>query len=33
MMLVGARATVVLARPPSEIAERWAAEREHWRVD
>jgi uncharacterized protein (TIGR00369 family) len=30
---VTARATVVLARPPSEMAERWAAEREHWRVD
>ncbi len=30
---VSARATVLLARPPAEITERWAAEREHWRVD
>ncbi len=30
---VAARATVLLARPPAEIVERWAAEREHWRVD
>jgi hypothetical protein len=30
---VTARGTVVLARPPQEIRERWAAEREHWRVD
>jgi len=30
---VTARATVLLARPPAEITERWAAEREHWRVD
>jgi acyl-CoA thioesterase FadM len=30
---VAARGTVLLARPPSEITERWAAEREHWRVD
>lgn len=30
---VVARATVLLARPPAEIAERWAAERQHWRVD
>ena len=30
---VAARGTVLLARPPAEVAERWAAEREHWRVD
>ena len=30
---VAARGSVLLARPPAEIAERWAAEREHWRVD
>jgi acyl-coenzyme A thioesterase PaaI-like protein len=30
---VAARATVLLARPPAEIVERWAGEREHWRVD
>ncbi len=30
---VAARGTVLLARPPAEITERWAAEREHWRVD
>ena len=30
---VTARGAVVLARPPSEIAERWAKEREYWRVD
>jgi acyl-coenzyme A thioesterase PaaI-like protein len=30
---VTARGAVVLARPPSEIAERWEKEREHWRVD
>jgi acyl-coenzyme A thioesterase PaaI-like protein len=30
---VAARATVLLARPPAEIVEGWAAEREHWRVD
>jgi uncharacterized protein (TIGR00369 family) len=30
---VAARGTVLLARPPAEILERWAAEREHWRVD
>ena len=30
---VAARGTVLLARPPAEIAERWAAERKHWRVD
>jgi len=30
---VTARGTVLLARPPAEVAERWAAEREHWRVD
>jgi acyl-coenzyme A thioesterase PaaI-like protein len=30
---VAARASVLLARPPVEIIERWAAEREHWRVD
>jgi uncharacterized protein (TIGR00369 family) len=30
---VAARGRVLLARPPAEIAERWAAEREHWRVD
>jgi len=30
---VTARAKVLLARPPAEIVEGWAAEREHWRVD
>ena len=30
---VTARATVLLARPPAEIVEGWAGEREHWRVD
>jgi acyl-coenzyme A thioesterase PaaI-like protein len=30
---VAARGTVVLARPPAEITDGWAAEREHWRVD
>jgi hypothetical protein len=30
---VTALGTVMLARPPSEIAERWAEEREYWRVD
>jgi acyl-coenzyme A thioesterase PaaI-like protein len=30
---VTARATVLLARPPAEIKERWEAEREHWRID
>ena len=30
---VAARATVLLARPPADIVERWAAERKHWRVD
>jgi acyl-coenzyme A thioesterase PaaI-like protein len=30
---VAAGATVLLARPPAEVTERWAAEREHWRVD
>jgi acyl-coenzyme A thioesterase PaaI-like protein len=30
---VTARGTVLLARPPAEVKERWAAEREHWRVD
>jgi acyl-coenzyme A thioesterase PaaI-like protein len=30
---VTARATAVLARPPAEIVDRWAGEREHWRVD
>jgi acyl-coenzyme A thioesterase PaaI-like protein len=30
---VAARATVLLARPPEAITERWQAEREHWRVD
>jgi len=30
---VAARDTVLLARPPAEITERWEAEREHWRVD
>jgi acyl-coenzyme A thioesterase PaaI-like protein len=30
---VAARGTVLLARPPAEITERWAAEREHWRVE
>jgi acyl-coenzyme A thioesterase PaaI-like protein len=30
---VAARGAVLLARPPEEIAERWSAEREHWRVD
>jgi hypothetical protein len=28
---VTARAKVLLARPPTEIVEGWAAEREHWR--
>ena len=28
---VTARAKVLLARPPAEIVEGWAAEREHWR--
>jgi acyl-coenzyme A thioesterase PaaI-like protein len=30
---VAARGTVLLARPPDEIASRWAAERLHWRID
>jgi uncharacterized protein (TIGR00369 family) len=30
---VAARATVLLARPPAAITERWQQEREHWRVD
>ena len=30
---VTARATVLLARPPAEIVERWESERKHWRVD
>ena len=30
---VTARATVLLARPPAEIVEGWAGEREHWKVD
>ena len=30
---IAARGTVVLARPPAEIAQSWEAEREHWRVD
>jgi acyl-coenzyme A thioesterase PaaI-like protein len=30
---VAARASVLLARPPAQITARWAAEREHWRVD
>jgi acyl-coenzyme A thioesterase PaaI-like protein len=30
---VTARATVLLARPPASIVERWSSEREHWRVD
>jgi acyl-coenzyme A thioesterase PaaI-like protein len=30
---VTARARVLLARPPAEIVEGWAGEREHWRVD
>jgi acyl-coenzyme A thioesterase PaaI-like protein len=30
---VTARATVLLARPPAEVAERWQAERPYWRVD
>jgi hypothetical protein len=30
---ITARGTVLLARPPVEITERWAAERQHWRVD
>jgi acyl-coenzyme A thioesterase PaaI-like protein len=30
---VAARASVLLARPPEAIKARWAAEREHWRVD
>ena len=30
---IAARGTVVLARPPAEIAQSWEAEREPWRVD
>jgi acyl-coenzyme A thioesterase PaaI-like protein len=30
---VAARATVLLARPPAEILDRWAQERANWRVD
>ncbi len=30
---VSARATVLLARPPDSIVDRWAEEREHWIVD
>jgi acyl-coenzyme A thioesterase PaaI-like protein len=30
---VAARASVLLARPPEAITERWQEEREHWRVD
>ena len=30
---VSARATVLLARPPDSIVERWAEERGNWRVD
>jgi acyl-coenzyme A thioesterase PaaI-like protein len=30
---IAARAKVLLARPPAEILDRWANEREHWRVD
>ena len=30
---VSARAVVHLAKPPEAITDRWAAEREHWRVD
>jgi acyl-coenzyme A thioesterase PaaI-like protein len=30
---VTARASVLLARPPAEIAARWAAERPYWKVD
>ena len=30
---VSARATVLLARPPESIVERWAEERANWRVD
>jgi uncharacterized protein (TIGR00369 family) len=30
---VSARATVLLARPPQQIKDGWAPEREHWRVD
>ena len=30
---VSARATVLLARPPDAIVERWAEERGNWRVD
>jgi acyl-coenzyme A thioesterase PaaI-like protein len=30
---VAARASVLLARPPEEIKARWAAERQHWKVD
>jgi uncharacterized protein (TIGR00369 family) len=30
---VSARATVLLARPPAAIVERWAEERGNWRVD
>ena len=30
---VTARGSVLLARPPAEVVERWAPEREHWKVD
>jgi len=30
---VSARCTVLLARPPDSIRERWDAERQYWRVD
>ncbi len=30
---VSARATVLLARPPQQIKDGWAAERKHWQVD
>jgi uncharacterized protein (TIGR00369 family) len=30
---VSARATVLLARPPEAVTERWAAERQYWKVD
>jgi acyl-coenzyme A thioesterase PaaI-like protein len=30
---VTARASVLLARPPQQVREGWAPEREHWRVD
>lgn len=30
---VAARASVLLARPPEQIQARWAAEREHWKIE